>query len=873
MSSSFSRRLSSSGILLGTVVLQLCTINASYATNFDGIDITDGPLFLNEALEVAGKTSDLDSLISTVNFQTFEFAIDNTGRLSRQTTVNRSVVASEFSWTISGAGVDEALHLDLSTSANTEGSSFITVPFPLEQSNPAVQALADKFGQQTVDQLLMVDPNLFFTGQLEVRDTPQTITITPEQPGVWKLVTGFIETLIIPQNVIDAVPGGWQGDTTPSSALQNREALVDWRRYPGTEFTNFSANDFNGSWALPVFLSDPSATPAPPATRTQQFFSEKVDFNSDGTAAGTYSGIAFNWTFDGLALTLTSGSETFTYRLLAENNGVALLSLSFSSASNPSGFLIAGQGGQFQTSGLTRAQNLPIPLPFYYQTYIVGVPTVENGELVCEGVDGFFFTDAGGARQFFGCGQAGPDIFLNPEASFSIVEDEVTFLRGSAFTQQRRYWQILSENSAGLIVAIERFEFVSDSNSNGQFEDSEAREAASPRLIVLERLDLSNVGDEWNVLDIDGDGLDNAGEEAVGTSFTNADTDGDSIFDGNDSCQGTQAGALIDPDGCSQSQLAVQPPNGDPVFFDAGATVLVRNTFGPVGTFDPNASSVLSTVASATDNGQIASDDFDLTRIFSAPDLSNGVRSLSFTARGSSSVEPGFMYRSAIEILVQTGFLDPTNPFVNMDGTVNSSGVPDTFAALTTGSLQETLSVSGASNLAAIILELSIEGTWMRTPGSLSANGATNLTTVSQQDGAVLTQIYSSSAAGLISDTIQTTPIPVVGGQANVNLQIAQSAILRLRELTDPLPNNLSINGDFLQTISVTAVSGVSSSGDPIPLSSVSAASGATLPFTPSTTTPAPSAEPIPIPFWAYMMLALGILMIATRATKSPSSQ
>ncbi|MEM6300607.1 MAG: hypothetical protein AAF749_02630, partial [Pseudomonadota bacterium] len=212
-------------------------MNASYATNFDGIDITDGPLFLNEALEVAGKTSDLDSLISTIVFQTFEFAVDNTGRLSRQTTVNRSVVASEFSWTISGAGADEALHLDLSTSANTEGSSFITVPFPLEQSNPAVQALADKFGQQTVDQLLLVDPNLFFTGQLEVRDTLQTITITPEQPGVWRLVTEFIETLIVPQNVIDAVPGGWQGDTTPSSALQNREALVDWRRYPGTEFT------------------------------------------------------------------------------------------------------------------------------------------------------------------------------------------------------------------------------------------------------------------------------------------------------------------------------------------------------------------------------------------------------------------------------------------------------------------------------------------------------------------------------------------------------------------------------------------------------------------------------------------------------------
>ncbi|MEO0435352.1 MAG: hypothetical protein AAF098_00430, partial [Pseudomonadota bacterium] len=406
-----------------------------------------------------------------------------------------------------------------------------------------------------------------------------------------------------------------------------------------------------------------------------------------------------------------------------------------------------------------------------------------------------------------------------------------------------------------------------------QFEDSEAREAASPRLIVLERLDLSNVGDEWNALDIDGDGLNNAGEEAVGTSFTNADTDGDSIVDGNDSCQGTQAGELVDPEGCSQPQLAIQPPNGDPVFFDAGATVLVRNTFGPVGTTDPNASSVLSTVASATDNGQIASDDFDLTRIFSAPDPSNGVRSLSFTARGSSSVEPGFMYRSAIEILVQTGFLDPANPFVNMDGTVNSSGVPDTFEALTTGSLQETVSVSGAPNLAAIILELTIEGSWMRTPGSLSANGASNLTTVSQQDGAVLTQIYTSSAAGLISDTIQTNPIPVVGGQADVNLQIAQSAILRLRELTDPIPNDLSINGDFLQTISVTAVSGVSSSGDPIPLSNVSAASGATLPFTPSTATPSPSAEPIPIPLWAHLILAMSFVSVAVASIRKSATR
>ncbi|MDG0979988.1 MAG: thrombospondin type 3 repeat-containing protein, partial [Halieaceae bacterium] len=65
----------------------------------------------------------------------------------------------------------------------------------------------------------------------------------------------------------------------------------------------------------------------------------------------------------------------------------------------------------------------------------------------------------------------------------------------------------------------------------------------------------------WGILDSDQDGLSDAQEEALGTSPTNADSDGDGVNDGDDACQSTAVDATVDTSGCSDEQNAANGPS------------------------------------------------------------------------------------------------------------------------------------------------------------------------------------------------------------------------------------------------------------------------------------------------------------------------
>lgn len=549
------------GIKKAFGIIVLCGLvlsgNVLASSEFDGIDITNGPLYLTRNFELPGITIDLESLTTNQTTSVYTFNQNNSGLRSVNTGFD--VFSENFSWSISSIdGVDQ-LRLTFNPGVTGFSTSLTTVPFPFEQSNSGVQELADKYGQLVVDQLLTVDLGLLIpAAQIEVQEQVEAIAITRVSAGIWNLSLQFTETLIIPQNVIDAVPGGWQGDTTPTSATQTREEEVTVTRYEGMLFSNLSDTDIEGAWALPMFLNDPGSAPSPPATRFRRFFSEKVEFLANGTAIGTYSGIAFDWVLSGDRLLLTSGNESFSYSLLDENNNVSLLALEYTSSSDPDGFVYVARGGRFRESGLARAQALPVELPTFYQSLISGEPTLIDGVLACEGISGWFFTVPGMARQIFGCRDSTPGsrrFLLNPQSTINITDEEVTYFRSSGFSAQRRFWQILSETNSGLIVAIERFEFVFDQNGNSTFEESESQEGAAPRLIVLKPMDLSLSGEPWDELDADDDGLNSLAEVANGTDFGNPDTDGDQVSDSLDLCQQTDAGDTVDESGCAQSQL------------------------------------------------------------------------------------------------------------------------------------------------------------------------------------------------------------------------------------------------------------------------------------------------------------------------------
>lgn len=85
----------------------------------------------------------------------------------------------------------------------------------------------------------------------------------------------------------------------------------------------------------------------------------------------------------------------------------------------------------------------------------------------------------------------------------------------------------------------------------------------------------------WGIIDSDEDGLSDAQEEALGTSPTNADSDGDGVIDGDDACQSTASDATVDAKGCSDEQNAANGPSAfdlgpsaDPVSLSLGTNIV-----------------------------------------------------------------------------------------------------------------------------------------------------------------------------------------------------------------------------------------------------------------------------------------------------------
>jgi hypothetical protein len=85
----------------------------------------------------------------------------------------------------------------------------------------------------------------------------------------------------------------------------------------------------------------------------------------------------------------------------------------------------------------------------------------------------------------------------------------------------------------------------------------------------------------WGIIDSDEDGLSDAQEEALGTSPTNADSDGDGVNDGDDACQSTAVDATVDAKGCSDEQNAANgpsafdlDPSADPVSLPLGTNIV-----------------------------------------------------------------------------------------------------------------------------------------------------------------------------------------------------------------------------------------------------------------------------------------------------------
>ena len=310
---------------------------------------------------------------------------------------------------------------------------------------------------------------------------------------------------------------------------------------------------------------------------------------------------------------------------------------------------------------------------------------------------------------------------------------------------------------------------------------------------------------------------------------------------------------------CANSTAVLGQVNPDDVatFYQAGASLILQNRSAPTDPTFSIASVFVENPFTESIDGTTVSDGFDVSSVFTAPLPAGGTGSINLAARVSSQVEPGFVFRSDLSVEITNGFLNSAAPFVNPDSTTNPTGVPNSFQVSAGGVIKETLTVAGDPSLASIVLELDVEGEWAEQPDDLDIVGSTSSNSITQGSGAAARSIYVRTSSGTvttINDRVVSDPVPVVGGQAEVVFGLAQAATVRLAQITGAIPASVSVTGSFSDTIRVSIVRGIDSSGNPVALRSVATSNGAAIPVANSEPV---EAEPVPIPAWALGMLVV----------------
>jgi hypothetical protein len=511
------------------------------------------PVYLTPVISNAGVTFDTDGLVARPgNAQTYRFEPGATG--TRVRFGPSGVVRDRFNYAVS-VGLDGRGTVELSFTDGVSGvtNRLITLPPTLTTTDPEYTLLRDTWGQDTADLFVAVDISMLVPAlQLEVQSRIEGIAIQ-FRGDQWDIETNTTETLFIPDQVFNAAPPALQLDQTPTSPVATQSDVFLARQYDGDLLSTYTPDDFAGAWALPMYLTEAASVSALSGARPG-YFQEKIVFAANGTATGDYSGRSFDWVLADNTLTLTAADESFEYALLSENLGVGLFSLTYSSDSDPEGFQIAALGGQFQPSGVERAQSFNLTLPQYYQTLLFGEPELIDGVLPCPQISGWIFVGDALAQQILTCAEGTDDFIFRPRSSIEVSGDEIELVYTTPTFSQRRFLQLLSETDEGLVIAAERFGFATDITGQGQFPSSAYIEAAAPRIIALKPFDLSLAGAPWEKLDIDDDGLTNSQEDLQGTSYIEPDTDGDMVRDDQDVCQGTAPGEVVDMTGCPASE-------------------------------------------------------------------------------------------------------------------------------------------------------------------------------------------------------------------------------------------------------------------------------------------------------------------------------
>ena len=264
-------------------------------------------------------------------------------------------------------------------------------------------------------------------------------------------------------------------------------------------------------------------------------------------------------------------------------------------------------------------------------------------------------------------------------------------------------------------------------------------------------------------------------------------------------------------------------------------------------------------------DGSTAASSFAGSRQFDGLDADGNPASMTVEFDAAGSAASGGVLKSRTSASISTPFynIDLNDPFVvDTDFNTDPNGVPEEISVSSEVHYQDTVNVSGDASLSSIVLSLGLDG-------SIGGDGfITNGEVILAQRTPVSDQLFYGTVEGSVDTVIESNPIAVVDGLADITLELWTGVNFYLSTVGPFGEGPLALmegSADFFNTLNILQISGFDASGNPVDLASATDSGGFSFVTTRVDTPTDPGGKVPAPPVLMLLCLGLGLLLRVRR--------
>ncbi|TPH12610.1 thrombospondin type 3 repeat-containing protein, partial [Litorilituus lipolyticus] len=393
--------------------------------------------------------------------------------------------------------------------------------------------IAETYGQPIADELnrLVQLGTIESSLQIEVQEGELSKTLQKESSNGNVLRVNV--STVYEQELI--IPAEWNWQSTSTKVTTTSESIQNYHTELTSVITDLDVNDMEGFWGVFLHYQHQNGPVYGNNELTFGVYADEIEFLNNGSTNTLYSGYDFNWALTNNTIELIEGTTRFVIKPFSQLEKAYLAYIE----QYNDGQLVrvfTSQLSKHDNSFTSFTQNIATELP---QVTLAGINNVypsswDGNKLNLEDVWGYHFKVDGTLRRGVS-GQyddvetkSNPSFYMGDAWTYSVSGSLVTLSQSTDERVRERTWRVMSVDSTGKALVLERSIYGYDLDDDGEITAEETGNFIPPRFNILTKTDLSQWPEAWaSLIDSDGDGLNDYVEVDMGTDPHDADSDND----------------------------------------------------------------------------------------------------------------------------------------------------------------------------------------------------------------------------------------------------------------------------------------------------------------------------------------------------------